>query len=373
MLLNASDQDVVAPDATLSRIQVNGIGRATPAAAAAIAKGFGLPAEKVVSCLYKAPSILVDSIPGPVAEQICDLLQGTGLDAEIQPQEAPLPAAAPLHDVAIYVHDATATPEIAEVLAAFLGVPPSRAMEMLLCPPGLVLGDVSSATVEALENQLPDDAAELVASRADAARYDLFVMDPAPVVLNALVRDLTAHGREPMGSEGLIATGLDYNLGRTLWRRHQASGAVRLVNQDFQRFDLILRDAPEEADRADLTELAGIPAEMLDMVIANAPITLEEGLRHRDLADRLALYARAGFIVEARMISFQHLALNILDAPDHRETAAAMSSLGLIDTDAPLPRLPYRTEGVMPELQARVTRAALEQTGATVEYVGDDL
>lgn len=364
--------DATAAPAERLRIVVQGIGTARPVAAAAIAKGFGLPAEKIVACLYRAPAVLVDGLTPEVAARLLDLLSGIGLEVGIEAHDAPPPPPSPAHDVAIYVREAAMAPAVAEAVATFLGIAAERAMEMLLNPPGLVLGEVSEATVAALSQQIPADAAEVVASRSDRAAYDLFVADAPTMVLEGLHRDLTARGIAALGRDGLVASGLDYATGRTLWRRHQASGAVRLVNQDFERFDLVLtgtEGVPGPEQHTALTELAGVPEDLTAAVLDDLPMTLEEGVTRADADRALPAYASAGLRVAAELVSFQHVGIEIVSSTAPRETAEALTALGLAAPGKPLPRLPHRAVAAVPELQARMLRAALEQTGATIAFV----
>ena len=68
------------------------------------------------------------------------------------------------------------------------------------------------------------------------------------------------------------------------------------------------------------------------------------------------------------MVSFQHVGLEILDTAAPDQTAEALAEFGLGREDRTMPPLPHRPSAVLPELHARLVRAALEQTGATVAF-----
>lgn len=372
-MANVSDVVMSEGGGARSRVVVTTIGTARPAAAAAVSKGLGLPPEQVVACLYKAPSVLVDSVEPALADKLVGLLSGIGLGVRVESDTAPVPEPEPSLDVALYVRDAAAVVEVAGALSAFLGTPPEQALELVVTPPGVVLGGVSPATVDALQAQLPPESVDVVASCSETALYDLFAADAPAVVLDGLRRDLAARGIDVLEVGGLLASGLDYETGTALWRRHQASGAIRLLNQAFERFDLVLTGSGDAAARAEqleaLTRLAGVPAELAADVLANLPITLEEGIPHDVLPERLGEYAEAGLQVSARMTTFQHVGVRVLDCEDPHATARALSDFGLLEAEVPLPALPFRPNGVLPELQARMLHAALAGLGTRIEFV----
>lgn len=324
-----------------------------------------------MAALYRAPSILVDKVDRKIGERLTELLRDIGLEVRLESDGLPPPEPAVLHDVALYIPDAADVPRVTEALTAFLGCGPEKALELLVSPPGLIVGEVSAATVEALKRRLPEGAAEITASRAVDASYDLFLTETDDFRLNHILRDLRDQGIEPLANMGLVAEGLDHAQATQLWRRHNASGALRLVNQDFERFDIVLVDHDRPATDAQLTaltDLAGVPEDLAPTILEEMPITLEEGLRRDDLADRLTAYAAAGLKVEARMISFQHVGVEIIDTPAPEKTAETLAHFGLGTEAAALPDLPYRPDALLPELHARLLRVALERTGATVAF-----
>ncbi|MEE4301439.1 MAG: hypothetical protein V2J24_18520, partial [Pseudomonadales bacterium] len=175
------------------RIVVESIGSAGPAAAAAVAKGLGIPVARAVACLYRAPAVLADEVPTGAADEMVRLLERIGFSARAEPLDAPPPRPTELLDVALHVVDVGALHAAAEVLGAFTASDPGTALEMILAPPGLVLGAVSAATVEALRERLPDGV-ELVAARPEASRYHVFLLDGPPVLRERLMPDLARLG-----------------------------------------------------------------------------------------------------------------------------------------------------------------------------------
>ena len=222
------------------RILIKSIGTAQPKASIAVAAGLGLPAPTVIAQLYSAPSILVDNIDESIAIEMVKLLNSIGYEAEAQHSVLPPPATSPLYDVAIYLKDTRKFQHSIEVVTDFTGINEDDASRMILSPPGVILGSVSKATINILANQL-GSGISLLSSLADTAHYHLFLNeDNGTTVHKRILQDLNDTGLELCGYSGLVATHVDHPTAQQLWQRYQASGLIRIVNQDFLRFDLIL-------------------------------------------------------------------------------------------------------------------------------------
>jgi len=356
------------------RIVVNSIGSARPAASAAIAKGLGLAASTVVSRLYRAPAILVEGVDHNVARQVTNLLCDIGYQAEIQDLTQPVPPRSPLYDVALYVEDADAFLPTVKAISKFIGMPEADASTMLMMPPGIVLGSVSKATVEAFRQHL-DEGVSMVSSIADEASYDIFLGDVAEIVSRRILSDLRDANITPISDSGLVAAAVDHQTAQALWRRHQASGAMRVVNRDFLRFDLVCTDIESGFETASpqqiecLERVAGIPADLVPEVLNSLPITLLEAVPNGAVEQRMTELAEVGLVMRADLISFQLLTLEILSISQPAATLSALTGYGVFKQGAGLPRVPFKLDGVMPELQARLLKAALEMSGAEVDFV----
>ncbi len=356
------------------RILIKSIGNAQPAASVAIAQGLNLPTAVVVSRLYSAPSILIDGIDEVTATGITKLLSELGFEAEVQDTALPAPEAPVLYDVAIYVKDARQFQYAIEKISEFTGIIEEDAARMIMSPPGVILGSVSKATVDVLSKQLEPDISVL-SSQPDVARYHLFLSkDGGETLHRRILQDLENTGLKLCGITGLVATDIDHATARLLWQRHQASGLLRIVNQDFLHFDLVLQK-PEinkkltPAQVETLEKIAGIPEEMAENVLCAAPITLLESVSHNEITPLMAAFAKTGLTIQANLITFQMLGLEVQSLSDPVSTQQALEGFGLHNQGVPLPRPPFVLPGVMPELQARITRAALEDTGAQLSYV----
>ncbi len=364
---------VTPADAQQFRILIKSVGTARPSASAAVAKGLGLPASTVIARLYRAPAVLVDGIDEPVAERMAGFLGEIGYEAEVQGMSEPAPVPAPLNDVAVYIEDARQFQQVVEKLASFLGVAEPDASRLILAPPGVVLGSVSDATVNAFSEHM-GAGVSILSSQPGKACYDLFVSAEKGMVQSRILADMASASLEFCGDDGLMAVNVNHSSAQDLWRRHQASGLLRVVNQDFLRFDLVLCEAGEACEPVQrqveiLERLAGVPSKLVAEVLNSAPITLLESVPSADVSAHMEEFAEAGIKVRADLITFQVLGLEVLEISDIPRLKKVLEDLELLQPGEPLPRAPFMLPGVMPELQARVTRAALEDCGARIALV----
>jgi hypothetical protein len=161
---------------------------------------------------------------------------------------------------------------------------------------------------------------------------------------------------------------------RDLWRHHQAAGMVRVVNTAFLRFDVVLAgtggaDAEDPAVAGALAAEAGMPADAVPAVLAALPVTLSEGVRSEGLAERLERLLSVGLEARAELTTFQQLGLEVRSSRDAGALAAVLRRFGLLADGARAPACPFVLDRRLPELQARVLRAALEDAGAEVAWL----
>jgi hypothetical protein len=361
------DAGVAGAETARRRIVVTSIGAAGPVAAAAVARGLGVSVAQAVACFYRAPSVLAEGVAAETAEAIVRLLRDIGFAAHAAPQEAAAPPPARLFDVALHIAEPRAVHAAADALAAFVGATRDAALEMILVPPGLALGAVSAATVEAFRARLPAGV-EAVAARPEDSTYGLFLLDGPAVVRARLMLDLAPLGVAPDAAPGLIATGVAHDTVQRLWRRHQAGGMLRAVNAAFLRYDVVATglagaDPADPALAETLAALTGMPAELAPRALAELPLTMIEGAPHDAVAGHLAALAALGLDAHAELTTFQRLGIEVTAAADPAALKAVLAGFGL-----PAVAPPFRLETPVPELQARILRAALEDAGADVRF-----
>lgn len=354
------------------RIVIKSVGTATPSSAASVAAGLGVPASQVIEAFYRAPTILIRRITLEISQQMSDLLTGLGYEIEVQDDNAPPPPDAPLYDVSVYITEPPRYTAIISALSKFLGTDAAHAATLLSTPPGIVLGEVSEATIKALKQRL-GIGVDIIASDPKAARYDLFLGECHARTQHVIAEDLKKQGHDPLGETGCLARNLVYKDAQAIWARHQKTGGLRVINQDFLRFDVMLLgrdpDADEESYKAVVEDIAGIPADLIPHIFDNLPVTILEAVRNADLAQYMDRLAQAGLLMRADLITFMNLGLEIVAAKAPRRLRRLLCDLGLLESSETLPALPYKLPYAFPELQARLLRASLTTHGVQSVYV----
>lgn len=338
-------------DEARADVIVTGVGSASPRAAAALSEALGLPVETIVDAIYRAPARLVGALPPADAARLADIVAGLGLEVAAMPAALVPPRAAPI-DVAAELIDPDAADAVADALGLFLGMTPADALATLLAPPGIVLGNVTPATMQALARRLPPDAVRLTGSEPQRARYALFACGLGSREAD-LVRPHLPAGGTIAGDGGVTLFDLDRATADALWRRLRAPDRLRIVNQDFLHFGIDLVAAPEAAAGA-AARLAGVPEADFPLLRAALPCRVESGVGYADVAARLAAWRDAGCEARAELETFATVALDVLAAD-----ADALAATGLAGP------APLRTPS-LPLAQARLLRHRLESLGADV-------
>lgn len=354
-------------------VVIDSIGTASPGKAIAIARGLNLAVDETIRAIYRAPAVLAPAIDDRVAEGLCEVLRELGFEASIsQADELPAPTTQPLFDAALHIGDPLATAAVAEIVADFCGIASDAAFKLVTEPPAIVLGGVSAATVAALELRLAEHDVVVIASEPAVARFDLFAAGLPATVAARLLGELDRAGHAVPPGEGIVATGLERGFADGLWRKYGRSGTVRIVDQAFLRFDLVLDGlepgaSREHAQAEALTALFGIPADLLDDLLAAAPATLASDLGYGEFDAALARLSACGLSARAELATFRPVALEIAAATDADAVAHEMAALGLLDRAVTLPLI----TPPMPAPLARLARARLEAAGAEVWIAAD--
>jgi len=331
-----------------------GVGRASPREVTALAKALALPIELVVDAVYRAPARLLANVPAADATRLVEIVRSLGLDATTT-RAGRVPTRGPVFDIAGDLLDAAQADVTASALGTFLGVTPAAALDALLTPPGILLGNVSATTRDALERVLPRGAVALTAAEPNSSGYALFAAGLTPLQQGA-VRSHLPEGTVIARDGSVTLFDLSRERADAIWRRLKAPEQVRIVNQAFLRFTILLAAVPENAERGAeaLEVLASVPRDDYAMLATVLPVPVEVRVPFVEVSTRLAAYADAGFGARAELETFATVALDV-----HAATADALASAGL----AGIP--PFRTVP-MPEPRARLMRARLEAAGADV-------
>ncbi|HET7460106.1 MAG TPA: hypothetical protein VFJ82_02615 [Longimicrobium sp.] len=259
------------------RIVVRSIGTATPAVPTALAEALPFARERLARCLYQAPAVLLDGLAEDQARSIGELLAGTGLETEVSGPGEPVEEGGPELELAVHVGNPARFREVAAEVARFLGCRVSRAVSLLCARPPVVLGRVSPATAEALRARLSPLEAQVDASRTGDAVYDVYVDPDAPELRHRLARLLEDASVEVVPEGPLVAFGVARSTAETLWSRIGADARWQLLDQAFQRMDVVLEEPAAGPDAAAaIVEVTGMLEALVERVSAHAPVVLRD-------------------------------------------------------------------------------------------------
>ena len=356
---------VEAPAVPGYTVIVESIGSATPGVSKVLAEGLGLPVEIVLKALYSTPSVMFSNVDQETAAQTEDLLTKLGLETRVQSASDPVPESPETVDVGLYLHDASALPLVCQQLSEFIGCSDAEALNMLLAEPSVVLGGVSMSTAEALSKRV---SAEVVVSNPKTELYTLMVKNSDEMLKHQLQNYFRHHNMDVDLSQSLAVEDLDYETTNAIWRKFQSTGLVQVVNQSFQRFEIILNevDTSNANYRKVLTEHVGMPEEVIDEVLANLPIELETGLNRVDLAERLPAFKEAGLSWTANVLDTGRHYL-IIEQMGNQEATRTILAQFFPQDELPV-SAPWTSPSAMGDLLLRFATHQLEAAGCQLDY-----
>lgn len=331
-----------------------------------------LPDADIAGLLFMAPSTLLAGLEPPQAEGVARLLRDTGVDCVVLGPDDVIDDGVGDHEVALAVHDVQQVPAILVEVIKLLGVDSATARDLVCSAPAVLLGGISSATVEALRARFAPLGAEVDASRTADAVFDLYLGECPPAVRErALDRLRAALGRlevAGVAAGALVVPGLDHAAAARAWRElASADVPARVVNRAFARYDVVLHAATDgEALRRHLTDRAGMPARVVPRVLASLPVVLHRGLRHAALAEITDELAAAGATAVVEPLAFQRFGLSLGEVREARPLVPVIAAIAGTDESAALAGLrarPARVDGRFPPLQARWLQHELRRAG----------
>ena len=315
------------------RIVVRSIGTATAAVPTALAEALPFAPERLARCLYQAPAVLLDGLAEDQARTIGGLLADTGLEIEVAEAGEPVEEGGPELELAVHVGEPARFRAVAAELARFLGCGVSRAVSLLCARPPVVLGRVSAATAEALRARLEPLGAEVDASRTATARYDVYVDPDARELRHRLARLLEDAGAEVVAEGPLVALGIPRAAAETLWARVGADARWQMLDQAFQRLDVVLEQPAHGAEAmAAIVEVSGMPPALVERVCASAPVVLCDAVPAARATAALSRLAAAGVEAAAPLVTLESWDVVVHAADDPRAAAEVIASV--LDVEA---------------------------------------
>lgn len=340
------------------------IGTANPSVGKILSEVLGIQQEYVVKLLYCTPAVLFQNVEEELALKTEALLTQLGLEVQVTNEGDPLPPAPELLEIALYIQNPRNLSIVNKQLSEFLGCDEKESLNLLLNEPSIVLGGVSIATAQALSKRID---AEVIVSNPKTDLYTLKINTTDSKLKNDIDQLLHTLGLR-LSPHPVEVEGLNYAMSQEIWKRFQQTGAIQIINQSFQRFEIVLDafDSNNPQHTNVLTQVVGMPEEILSEIANNLPVVLDESVNRKDLSEKLALYATAGLTCSYTNVPLGKYHITIDQIPDLDKTTAIVKqffSEGI--------NLKQNTKWTSPKpLQHILTRymtEQLEEVGCVVE------
>ena len=209
---------------------------------------------------------------------------------------------------------------VIEGVMRVLGVDHDAAMRMVNASPAVLLGGVSQATVDALARRFAPLGAEIDATRHDAAVFDLAAEAGDDMTTRVLAELLPDADRSRSAAAGTVfhATGLDAAAAQSLWSELSRTAAnVRVINRDFQRFDVRLEDLPDTPEAIELlTATTSMSGERAQRALTRLPFVLAENVRGPRMVELLEAVRGCGGQATASLLALMSFGLSLKPGGD---------------------------------------------------------
>lgn len=361
------------------RVIVRSIGTAGAAIVGALRRVLPYSEEQLAVRLYQAPSELIRDIDSATAQAIVAILCEAGVDAEAGRQDEAFTPGDAAYDVALVIEDVSRLIHVVREIALFLGVGFEQAQRIAYSCPAELIGKVSSATVDALRSRFNPLGAEVDASRIARALYDVFLEPCAPGQEAQVRRKLQDAGvadrRESHFTDHpmLLCAGLGKAECEKLCTALKPLGAgTRIVNRDFQRFDLRLENAPDTADVAlFLAASAGMPEHVARKISTRTPVVTHHNVRYDEAGVLVATAGKLGATLSAHLLALQRFRLHLAKVRNPQPTWQILEALAGLDPEHA--RREGRTGATIESpatlVQARSLQLQLKQVGTDAQLM----
>jgi hypothetical protein len=361
------------------RLVVRSIGTASFSIIAALRQISTLTEQELAERLFRAPSELFAGVPWPTAEKAAEVLRGAGLEVDVLPAGEAFTPGDGGYDVALLPTDFSRMAEVVREVIRLLGVDARTARRMLCASPTILVGAVSSATVEALRRRFAPLGVDLAVSRPAESTFDIVVGHCAPSVRARLLETLQSAGVpvvQPAGDHApetpLIAAGLDKATADRIWDQFgRKNPALRILDRALERFDIRLDACPRTA-AAGLVSITGMPEKAALKVLERLPVIVQQNLTFDETRQSLERLSALGAVAADELRTLQTFSVAIEAASDRKKAAQALQALADLPEDqgeALLRALPARIEGPLSLTHARWLQAELKARGAVSKLV----
>ncbi|MDJ0840336.1 MAG: hypothetical protein QNK37_27750 [Acidobacteriota bacterium] len=318
---------------------------------------------------------MIAGIAREPAEKITALLASTGMEVACQPMEEPFERGDRSHEIALVVNRIANMPQIVQEVMQVLACDSETAGKILCRSPAVLLGNISRATVSAIQKRFEPLGVSVDVSRPSETVFDIFIQPCSPETRRRAIQAIRQTGAETLedaldaqSTGALLAMGLDQQQALKLWAGVERSGLPLLVlNRDFQRFDIrLLHAPPSEAFSDYLVRTTGMPEKAVPKVLAHVPVVLMQNVPHTVMLSCLKELKNFGAEAIGDLITFQTFLLTLESVSDRDNTVEILKRIGNIpyhSSNKLLSRLPAGLDEPLPALRARWLRHELSLVG----------
>ena len=325
-----------------ARIVIRSVGTAQAGIVGALHKALPFTEERLAACIYQAPAELVGPLDRDKAEAVAQALRVAGLEVDVLGAGEAFSPGGPDYDVALVIREFDRLVDLVGEIAGLLGVTAERARQMLCTCPAELIGRVSANTVDAIRKRLEPLGVTVDASRREGALFDIFIAAGSETERDKALRILREAGLAPNRDDplierlpGCIAAGLGKDRAEAVWQRaRHAALPLRILNRDFQRFDLRLEQAPDTPEiLALLVDSAGMPAQIARKIPGRTPIFTHHHLRQSEALALLDRLAGLGGRASLHLIAMQSFRLQLARIGDVDSTVRLIEVLGGVESE----------------------------------------
>ncbi|MCP4665298.1 MAG: hypothetical protein GY849_02940, partial [Deltaproteobacteria bacterium] len=279
---------------------------------------------------------------------------------------------------ALVVKDMSRMASVGLLVMEILGLDVDGARKLLFSSPTVLVGSISANTVNALKRRFQPLDVELDVSRPEEALFDIFLGD-CPPSDRAKVENLLKKYRIPMvedaGKEKLpvLALGLSKAQADQVWHRLlRYNLPVRVVNRDYQRYDMVLEESPASKDMIEfLTDTTGMPEEVALKVTQQTPIVTHQNIRFDEMTEYLEAITLLEGRASSHLLLFQTFSLVLEEMGDKETTSELLQAIGGLESGQAFEVMnkTHRVEGPLSKPRARWLQWELREVGTEAKMV----
>lgn len=317
-------------------IVVDSIGNAGVGLIPALKKISPLSENKIAELLFQTPSKLFTDLPENVAKEMNELLLSTGLESYVIDEATDFEPGDAHHEVAIVIKDYNNIKEIAKHIIALTGLAIEDIRKVLCKSPTVLIGKISKKSALAIRKRFEPLGVEVDISNPNQASFDVFKGECSAFdqnLINRIIQSVDPDFVNPDVNNNvstLACAGLTRQQADELWNQtYRTSLPIKIVNRDFERFDLRLDVAPHSPEIIDyLVSSTGMPEKIAQKVITKLPLVLHKNIRFQKMESEIQNLKNLGASASGHLLVFQSFSLKINSVKDMENTIELLNTLG---------------------------------------------